>query len=271
MRLLWLTIGFLAGTPLFAQGFEGGFADVGFGGLQGVAPEGRFAVETDWTLGTAGLQIGASATSLGADTSTAAFRAILTRDLRWPVRLGLSVAYETSDKVRDDTITFGFHGLYQSRWTSLEANLLLPNHIRETGAFSFNIAGEQWLTPDFSIKTNLYRLSTDLETPDYYTISLTANYAVTDRLGIFAEGFQTTSDDYSIKGNGTPVGVAYQFSPQAKLRASLDSLRPDTGPSALGATVTLQYDFGGPRDQGRMVQTAIVPDRLSVGAIAGQS
>lgn len=270
MRPFWLTICCLAGTPLYAQGPDAGFADLSFGGLQDGATEARGAVETDWSLGAVGLQIGASAASFGDDNSTAAFRAILTRDLRWPVRLGLSVAYETNDGVWDDAATFGFHGLYRSDWTYLEANLLLPNHIRETGTFSFNVAGEQWLTPKLSLKTGLYRLSTDTEDPDYYTISLTANYVVTDTLTVFADGFQTTSDDYDIKGNGTHLGVAYQFSPNAKLRASLDSLRPEAGDASLGATLALQYDFGGSRDQGRMFQTAIIPDRLWVGAFEPQ-
>ena len=163
-------------------------------------------------------------------------------------------------------MTFGFHGLYSSGGSYFEANLLLPNHIRETGAFSFNIAGEQRLTQKLSIKTELYRLSTDLEDPDYYTISLTGNYAINDILTVFAQGFQTTSDDYDIKGNGTHLGLAYQFAPQADIRVSLDSLRPEADDAAFGATLALHYDFGGDRDQGRMFQTAITPDRLGIGA-----
>ena len=270
MRIMWLVVCGVVGSPLCAQGINTGFFDLDLGSLQNGATEGRGAIETDWSLGVVGLQIGASAASFGTDNSTAAFRAILTRDLQWPVRLGLSVAYETNDGVRDDTVTFGVHGLYRSSWTYLEANLLLPNHIRDTGTFSFNIAGEQWLTQSLSIKTGLYRLSTDTEDPDYYTISLTANYAATDNLTVFAEGFQTTSDDYDIKANGTHLGVDYQFSPNAKLRASLDQLRPEDGDASLGATLALQYDFGGSRDQGRMFQTAIIPDRLWVGAFEPQ-
>lgn len=266
MRHYWLLFSILAGTPLWAQGPESGFAELSVGSLQGAEPQQRFAVETDWSLGMVGLQIGANGASFGPENSTAAFRGILTRDLRWPVRLGLSVAYETNDGVWEDAITFGFHARYRSNWSFFEANLLLPNHIRETGTFSFNIAGEQWLTPDLSLKTELYRLSTDLEDPDFYTISLTGSYAINDALTVFAQGFQTTSDDYDIKGNGTHLGAAYQFTQQAKLRVSLDSLRSKNEDAAFGATLALHYDFGGERDQGRMFQTSISPDRFGIGA-----
>ena len=266
MRQLVLVLGIFAATPLAAESISTGFSDFAIGGLQGSAGSATALLETDWSLGAVGVQVGSSVTSFGADNSTAAFRAILTRDLRWPVRLGLSVAYESSDRVRDDTVTFGFHGLYRSDHTYFEANLLLPNHIRETGAFSFNIAGEQRISEKLSIKTSLYRLSTDLEDPDYYTISLTANYAANDSLAFFVEGFQTTSDNYEIKGNGTHLGMAYQFAPHANLRVSLDSLRPEQGDASLGASLALHYDFGGPRDQGRMFQTLIIPDRYHAGA-----
>ena len=265
MRPLCLIFCLVAGQPLCAQGLTG-FADLSFGGVQGNPAAGHADVETAGALGPVGWQIGASVASFGDADSTAAFRAILTRDLRWPVRVGLSAAYATNDGVRDDAVTFGFHGLYRVPGTSIEASLLLPNHIRETGTFSFNFAGEQWLTPKLSVKTGLYRLSTDLEDPDYYTISLQLNYAVNDTLTVFAQGFQTTSDDYDIKGNGTHLGLAYQFAPHAQVLASLNQLRPDQGDAALGASLALSYDFGGARDDGRMFQTQIVPDRFWVGA-----
>ena len=59
MRCGWLLIGILAGTPLMAQGLDTGFADLSIGSSQGAAPQQRFAVETDWSLGAVGLQIGA--------------------------------------------------------------------------------------------------------------------------------------------------------------------------------------------------------------------
>lgn len=266
MRPLWILFGLMTATPLCAQNLASGFADLSYGGLQGGEIAGHGQIESSWDIGDFGLQVGASAASIAAQDRSAAFRAILTRDMRWPVRLGLSVAYETNDGVWDDAITFGFNGLYRSDSSTFEANLLLPNHIRQTGTFSFNIAGEQWLDPKLSIKTELFRLSTDLEDPDYYTISLTANYVATESLTVFAQGFQTTSDDYDIKGNGTHLGVAYQFSPQARLRVSLDSVRPEGGDAIFGASLGLQYDFGSAGERGHMFQTAIVPDKFWLGA-----
>ena len=269
MRLCWIPFCVLAGSSLQAQTLTSGFADLSFGGLFGDAGTldgGRLSAETQWALGPVGLQIGASLAGFGSENSAAAFRAILTRDLQRPVRLGLSIAYETNDGVKDDTVTFGFHGLYRSDWTDLEANLLLPNHIRETGTFSFNIAGEQWLTRDMSIKTDFYRLSTDTEDPDYYSISLQLNHAVNDTLTIFAQGFQTVSDDYDIKGEGTHIGMAYQVTPALQVVATLDQLRPQVGDASTGLTLALRYDFGGPRDDGQMFQTAISPDRFYFGA-----
>ena len=269
MRLAWVPFCLLAGAPLQAQDLSSGFADLSFGVLYGDAGAvtgSRFAAETDWALGAVGVQLGASVAAFGDEDTSAAFRAILTRDLRWPVRLGLSVAYATFDGVQDDAVTFGFHGLYRSEWQVIEANLLLPNHIRETGTFSFNIAGEQWLTEALSIKTDLYRLSTDTEDPDYYTISLQLNYAVNDRVSVFAQGFQTVSDDYDIKGEGTHLGLGYRVTPALQLVATLDSLRPQVGEPSTGLTLALSYDFGGARDDGLMFQTDIIPDRFKLGA-----
>ena len=269
MRLCWITLFALASAPLQAQNVSSGFADLSFGGLfgdAGTTPGGRIDAETQWALGSVGVQIGASLAGFGGADPAADFRAILTRDLKWPVRLGLSVAYETNDGVKDDTITFGFHGLYRSNWTYAEANLLLPNHIRETGTFSFNIAGEQWLTRELSIKTGLYRLSTDTEDPDYYTISLQLNCAVTDTLSVFAQGFQTVSDDYDIKADGTHIGMAYHVSPALQVVASLDQLRPQVGDASAGLTLALRHDFGGQHNDSLMFQTAISPDRYYLGA-----
>ena len=109
-------------------------------------------------------------------------------------------------------------------------------------------------------------MSTDLEDPDYYTISLTANDAASDVFMVFAQGYQTTSDDYDIKGNGTHLGVAYRFVSKLELRASLDSVRPDGDDPALGATLALQFEYGGGKDRGQMFQTAITPDRFWIGA-----
>lgn len=266
MRPYWLTIFLIAGTPLGAETQADGFASLRYGGLQNGVTAARAELETDWALGAVGLQIGANLASFDAEDSSAAFRAILTRDLRWPVRLGLSVAYETNDGVKDAAVTFGFHGLYRTQSTFVEVNLLLPNHIRETGTFSFNIAGEQWLADKLSVKTELYRLSTDLEDPDYYSISLQLNYAKTENLTVFAQGFQTTSDDYDIQGNGTHLGVAYKLGPNVRVMASLESLRPDAGDNVLGASVAFRYDFGSSRDQVGMFETAIIPDRFWIGA-----
>ena len=269
MRLCWIPFCVLVGSPLQAQSLSSGFADLSFGGLFGDAGTingGLLDAETQWALGPVGVQVGASLAGFGGAESTADFRAILTRDLQWPMRLGLSIAYETNDGVMDDTITFGFHGLYRSNWTYLEANLLLPNHIRETGTFSFNIAGEQWLTQALSIKTDLYRLSTDTEDPDYYTISLQLNYAVNDAITVFAQGFQTVSDDYDIKGEGTHIGMAYHVTPALQVVATLDQIRPQVSDASAGLTLALRYDFGGPRNDSLMFQTAISPDRFYLAA-----
>jgi hypothetical protein len=262
--IAWL----LAATSAQAQGLDFATFDLSFGSLRGDSSNlngTRAAGETIWDLGVVGLQLGASADQLGDDTG-ASFRAILTRDLRWPVRLGLSAAYASNDGVQDNAATFGFHALYRGDWSFLELNLLLPNHIRETGAFSFNISGEQWLTSNLSIKTDLYRRSTDIEDPDIYTISLRLNYVVNDDWTVFAQGFQTVSDDYDIKSEGTHLGVEYRITPSAQVTASLDSLRPQVGEAALGLTVGVLYDVGARREDNLMFQTAILHDRFALGA-----
>lgn len=268
MRPFLIFAGVLATTSAQAQGFDTAAFDVRFGSLQGETTDligGRMSAETAWSLGAVGLQLGASVDQLGED-AVGNFRAILTRDLSWPVRLGLSAAYATNDGVQDDAVTFGMHALYRGNGQFLELNLLLPNHIRETGTFSFNIAGEQWVTPKLSIRTDLYRRSTDIEDPDIYTISLKLNYVITDDWTVFGQGFQTVSDDYDIKNEGTHLGVAYQMTPATRIAASLDSVRPQAADPAVGLTLGLQYDLGGPRDDSLMFQTAITHDRFALGA-----
>lgn len=268
MRPYLLTAWLLAATSAQAQGFETAALDFSFGNLRGDTSDlngTRIAAESAWDLGAVGLQLGASVDQLDQETE-AGLRAILTRDLRWPVRLGLSVAYATNDGVQDDAVTFGVHALYRSDWQVLELNLLVPNHIRDTGAFSFNISGQQWLTSKLSIETDLYRRSTDIEDPDIYSIGLRLNYLINDDWGVFAQGFQTVSDNYDIKNEGTHLGVTYHLSPSAQIIASLDSLRPQAADSSLGLTVGLHYDFGTPRNDSRLFQTAILHDRFALGA-----
>lgn len=267
MRFIWLILCFCAASTARAQTLAGGFADLGFGTLDTGADAqtgSALRAEAAWDLGAVGLQVGAQLATLDGETD-AALRAILTKDLRWPVRLGLSVAYATDDLVRDDAVNFGLHAIHRTDWHSLELNLLLPNHIRETGAFSFTFAGEQWLTRDLSIKTELFRLSTDPEEPDFYTISLRLAYAVNDRWTVFAQGYQTVSDTYLIKNNGTHLGLAYQLSETTQITATLDQLRPEAAEAALGVTLGVSYDFGSARDDGVMFQSAIRPDRLRLG------
>lgn len=62
------------------------------------------------------------------------------------------------DGVQGGTATFGLHARARTDWYGIEANLLLPDHIRDTGAFSFQFLGQQQLTRNLSVETQLYRL-----------------------------------------------------------------------------------------------------------------
>ena len=263
--LLWLPCLTLA-LPAQAQLLESTQIELQAGLLDhqtGVQTLGLASVETMVDLDAFGLQVGALTTATSTLDNTTAVRVIATRNLRWPVTLGLSAAYASTDGVQSGTATFGLHARYATHWTWVEGNLLLPDHIRESGAFSFSILGGQRLSDNATLSTRLYRLSTDAEDPDTYTIALGLDVDMTDRLGLFIQGFQTVSDDYDIRSTGTRLGLRVGLGQDMQISASLDQVRPADADAALGLTLGWHRSFGGGTAPERMFDAAILPSRFA--------
>ncbi len=266
MRMMPVVVLLISAMPVCAQSFDTGTADVRFGVLQGGddITSVRAGTELFWENGAIDLQLGASIAQLGEDAAEGAVRIIASHALKFPLRLGLSVALIPDDMIRTNVVSYGLHGLYQTPSQTLEVAFMIPDHIGSTGAFSFDIDGEQRLTDDLSITTHLYRRSTDPEVPDFYSIGLGGSYALTDRLTFVGEAFQTVTDVYDVENNGGRIGIEYQLSPRLELTASLINVVPVRGDGSTGLSIAARFDFGDHGEPGRLFRVGAIPDRFEI-------
>lgn len=269
MRMICCLVGLMSATSLSAQTFEAGRTELSTGvldGDSGSVSSFRLTGAGSWDLGALGLQIDGSFDQLDPEDGVVTGRAILTADMPIPLRLGISVALTADDGVQADTTTLGLHALYLTDDLRLDGALQFPDHISETGAFSFSISGEQWVTDRLMITTDLYRLSLDDEVEDFYSIGLGAGYRATDRVMLIGEAYQTAADTDAYRDWLYRLGLSYDVRPGLAVTGFYTRRMDDTGTDADGLSVEARFDFGPQGDTARMFQSGPNADRFRIGA-----
>jgi hypothetical protein len=256
----------LAAGP--AAAFEAGVADLRYGSLSGdpgTFSAARLNGETALDFGTWGLQFGATLAHLtDADQNTA--RALIYRDLGDHVRLGFSTARASYDGAETATADIAIHALWTAPGARIDASLVLPDHVDTTGAFSYDISGVQSLGHGLAVTTDLYRLSTDLELDDFWSITVGLRYDATDRMTITAAGIRSTADDYNFDNRMARLGLDWRLTDTTVASASLLHLVTDDDGNQTGVEVRLRRDFGAPADTSRLFDAGPGTDRFAIGA-----
>lgn len=255
----------LAAGPALA--FEA--ADVGlrFGALSG-DPDTFSAIrvtgETALDFGPWGIQLGATLSHL-TDAEQNAARIIAFRDAG-AFRLGLSAAKVSFDGAESNSGALGFHALWSAPGARIDATILAPDHIDDTGAFSYGISGEQAIGQNVSITTDLYRLTTDLEIDDFWSIALGLRHSMTDNLTLSASGIRSTADDDNFDNNLARLGLDWRMSPETTLSATFIHLVADDDSHHNGIEFRLTRAFGPVADHARLFDNGPLPDRFAIGA-----
>jgi hypothetical protein len=269
MRMICCVAFMATATPILGQTFEAASAELiagSFGGTGDDISSFRLTSAGSWEFGALGLQVDGSIDKLDEENSVATARAILTTDLPIPVRLGASLSFTTDDGVQQDTATLGLHALYMTDDLRLDGALQFPDHINETGAFSFSMLSEQMVTPRIMITTDLYRLSMDDELQDYYSVGLGTRYLVNDQVTLIAEGYKTAADTYVYEDTIARLGMSYDIAPGIEITAFYLHRLDHDGTNADGLSVVARWDMGADREQARLFQYGPNADRFAIGA-----
>lgn len=253
----------LAATP--AAAFESGNATLSWGSLSG--DPGTFAgarttAEIAQSAGPWGLQLGLALSTLtDADQNSA--RLLVWRDVGAGFRLALSAARTSDDGAQTDNGGLAFHVQRETPGSRIDASIAAPDHLDDTGAFSYDISGLQRLSPRLDVVTDLYRLTTDEEFDDFWSISIGLRYAATDRLTLTATGIRSTADDFNFNNHMAKVGADWAVTDHLTASASLLHLVTVDDGNQTGLELALRRDFGAgraPFDGGPLT------DRLTIGA-----
>jgi hypothetical protein len=263
---LTLALCIAAATP--ALGLETGTIDLRYGSLSGdpgTFSAARLIGETALTFGPWGLQFGATLAQLtDADQNTA--RAVLFRNEGAHFRIGASVATASFDGVETAGTDFGLHFLWTAPGARIDAALVVPLHVVDTGSFSYDISGLQRLTPTIAVTTDLYRLSTDQELDDFWSIALGLRYDASDRMVLTAAGSRSTADDYNFDNRMARLGLDWRMADATTVSAALLHLVTEDDGTQTGVELRLRRDFGPAADHARLFDTGPLPDRFAIGA-----
>jgi hypothetical protein len=265
MRFFWGLLCVIWSVPLVAQTFDASETQLSFGTVGDVTSQ-RLTSAAAWDFGFAGIQIDGSLDRLDAQDPVGTARAILTTDAGARIRLGVSLAMTSDDGIEENVATLGLHALYLTPDLRLDGTLQFPDHIDETGAFSFSIQGEQMLTQRIMITTDLFRLSMDDELQDYYSVGLGAAYLLSEKLRLFGEGYLTAADTYVFEDKTFNAGLAYRLSPSAELEIRYIRRIEEDGDSSDGLSVLARLNLGAPHQSARLFQSGPNADRFAIGA-----
>jgi hypothetical protein len=256
----------LAAGP--AAAFDTGVADLRYGSLSGdpgTFSAARLNGEGALDFGTWGLQLGATLAHLtDADQNTA--RALVFRDIGPRVRLGISTGRSSFDGAEGNTTDISIHALWTAPGARIDASLALPDHVDDTGAFSYDISGVQSLGRGLAVTTDLYRLSTDLELDDFWSITIGLRYDATERMTLTAAGIRSTADDYNFDNRMARLGLDWRLTDTAVASAALLHLVTADDGTQTGLEIRLRRNFGAPVDTSRLFDAGPLTDRLAIGA-----
>jgi outer membrane receptor protein involved in Fe transport len=262
---LVLAAAFLAAQP--AHAFDTADVDLSFGTMTGDPDpfvDNRLTGETALDFGRWGIQLGAALSHLS-DADQNAARILAFRDAG-AFRLGLSAARVSFDGAESDSATYGFHVLWTAPGARIDAAIIAPDHIDDTGAFSYDISGEQALGQRMTVTTDLYRLSTDLELDDFWSIALGLRYAMTDRFDLSVAGIRSTADDDNFDNSLARLGLDWHPTPETTLSATLLHLVADDDSHESGLELRLTRAIGPAADHARLFDSGPLPDRFAIGA-----
>jgi hypothetical protein len=253
----------LLATP--AAAFETGTATLTWGSLDGEAGSfsgTRATAEIAHDPGPWGLQLGVALSTLtDADQNSA--RGLLWRDVGAGFSLALSAARTSDDGAQTDNGSLAFHILRETPGSRIDASIALPDHLDDTGAFSYDISGVQRLSPRLDVVTDLYRLTTDEEFDDFWSISLGLRYAATDRLTLAATAIRSTADDFNFNNHMARLGADWALTDSLTASATVLHLVTVDDGTQTGLELALRRDFGArraPFDGGPLT------DRITIGA-----
>ncbi len=260
-----LAAAFLAAGPAFA--FEPADVDLRFGSLFGDPDPfaaARLTGETALDFGRWGLQLGATLSHLS-DADQNAARIIAFRDAG-AFRIGLSAARVSFDGAESNSGALGFHVLWSAPGARIDAAIIAPDHLNNTGAFSYDISGEQAIGRNLSVTTDLYRLTTDLELDDFWSIALGLRHAVTDDVTLTVAGIHSKADDDNFDNNLARLGLDWRLTSETTLSATLVHLVADDDSHRNGVEFRLTRAFGPSADHARLFDSGPLPDRFAIGA-----
>jgi hypothetical protein len=251
-----------------AQAFEAATVDLSFGSLAGdpgTFSSARLVGETAFDLGRWGVQIGATLSSLS-ETDQNSARILVWRELGERFRLGLSTSQTSYDGAQTNTSGLAFHLLWTAPGAHIDAAIQAPDHLDTTGAFSYDISGEQRLTPRLAVTTDLYRLTTDEEFDDFWSISLGLSYDLTNRITLTGAGIRSTADDYNFDNRMARLGAEWHLSPALTASATVLHLVTADDGTQTGLELALRRDFGAAPDRARLFDSGPLTDRFIIGA-----
>lgn len=247
----------LLAAPAAAQGLDGARVDLSFGLLSGDASgigTGEARADAAWAFGAFGLQAGAEFSGLGfaegtpVDTlAVEAVHLILWRDVSARLRLGASATLLGGDTPGADTPAIGLHGRYDGIGFTIEGDIVKPlDDDASNGTIIGSLRIAQELTDDLTLRTELFRQSTDSEEQDRWAILLGADYTLDPRTTLFADAFHSGADDAAFTSTGLHLGLARSFGPGHEVFAAI-TIKDGTAITAEGVTLGLRFDWDGDR------------------------
>lgn len=258
----------MAAAP--AHAIEMATVDLSFGSLSGdpgIFSSARLETETAFDLGVWGVQLGATLSSL-TETDQNGARILFWREAGDRFRFGLSTSQTSYDGAETNTRGLAFHILWTAPGAHVDASIQTPDHIVSTGAFTYDISGEQQITSRLAVTTDLYRLTTDEEFDDFWSIALGLRHGLTDRFTLTGAGIRSTADDYKFDNRMARLGAEWELSPALTVSATLLHLITADDGTQTGLEIALRRDFGDAPDRARMFDPGPLPDRFVIGAFA---
>jgi hypothetical protein len=257
-------------TAPAAHALETATVDLSFGSLigdPGTFSSARLESETAFDLGAWGVQLGATLSSL-TETDQNSARILVWREAGDRFRFGLSTSQTSYDGAETNTRGLAFHILWTAPGAHIDASIQTPDHIVSTGAFTYDISGEQQITSRLAVTTDLYRLTTDEEFDDFWSIALGLRYDIGDRLTLTGAGIRSTADDYKFDNRMARLGAEWNLSPALTVSATLLHIVTADDGNQTGLELALRRDFGAAPDRDRLFDPGPLTDRFIIGAFA---